>query len=170
MTARDLNGDKSNYSVPPKTLQVLPSLHCSLHHLRRRPPSSGVHTPQLQHDTGALTLVHTKRANASHYCWADGLSHYFAYGKGKGRSQFIPAHGKKSTYGGGGRAPVILTFVEIWEWSIPRPSRDSGTHFRGKDFLCITHTVEHNYISPSIAVGTQLHVSALYVSHLQVVI
>ena len=75
MTARDLNGEKSNYSVPPKTLQVLPSLHCSLHHLRRRPPSSGVHTPQLQHDKGALTFVHIKRANVSHYCWADGLSY-----------------------------------------------------------------------------------------------
>jgi hypothetical protein len=73
MTARDLNGEKSNYSVPPKTLQVLPSLHCSLHHLRRRPPSCGVHSPYLQHDTGAMTLVHTKRANASHYCWPDGL-------------------------------------------------------------------------------------------------
>ena len=39
-----------------------------------------------------------------------------------------------------------------------------------KDFLCITHTVEHNYISPSSKVGIQLHVSALYVGHLQVVI
>jgi len=27
--------------------------------------------------------------------------------------------------------------------------------------LCITHTVEHNYISPSGTVGIQLHVSAL---------
>jgi len=75
MTARDLNGEKSNYSVPPKTLQVLPSIHCSLHHLRRRPPSSGVHTPHLQHDKGALTFARTKRDNASHYCWADGLSY-----------------------------------------------------------------------------------------------
>ena len=32
-------------------------------------------------------------------------------------------------------------------------------------FLCITHTVEHNYISPSSTVGIQLHVSALYVGH-----
>ena len=39
-----------------------------------------------------------------------------------------------------------------------------------KNFLCITHTVEHNYISPSSTVGIQLHVSALYVGHLQVVI
>ena len=39
-----------------------------------------------------------------------------------------------------------------------------------KEFLCIKHTVEHNYISPSSTVGIQLHVSALYVGHLQVVI
>jgi len=39
-----------------------------------------------------------------------------------------------------------------------------------KEFLCITHTVEHNYISPSSTVCIQLHVSALYVGHLQVVI
>ena len=42
--------------------------------------------------------------------------------------------------------------------------------FSNKEFLCITHTVEHNYISPSSTVGIQLHVSALYVVHLQVVI
>jgi len=34
--------------------------------------------------------------------------------------------------------------------------------------LCITRRVEHNYISPSRTVGMQLHVSALYVGHLQV--
>jgi len=39
-----------------------------------------------------------------------------------------------------------------------------------KEFLCITYTVEHNYISPSSTVGITLHVSALYVGHLQVVI
>jgi len=39
-----------------------------------------------------------------------------------------------------------------------------------KNFLCITHTVEHNYISPSSTVGLQLHVSALYVGHFQAVI
>jgi len=39
-----------------------------------------------------------------------------------------------------------------------------------KEFLCITHAVEHNYISPSSTVGIQLHVSVLYVGHLQVVI
>ena len=33
--------------------------------------------------------------------------------------------------------------------------------------LCITRTVEHNYILPSSIVGIQLHVSALYVGHLQ---
>jgi len=32
-----------------------------------------------------------------------------------------------------------------------------------KEFLCITLTVEHNYISPNSTVGIQLHVSALYV-------
>ena len=37
-------------------------------------------------------------------------------------------------------------------------------------FLCITHTVEHKYISPSSRVGIQLHVSALYMGYLQVVI
>jgi len=39
-----------------------------------------------------------------------------------------------------------------------------------KEFLCITHTVEHNYISPGSTVGIQLHVSAINVNHLQVVI
>jgi len=39
-----------------------------------------------------------------------------------------------------------------------------------KNFSCITHTVKHNYISPSSTVGIQLHVSALYVGHLQGVI
>jgi len=42
--------------------------------------------------------------------------------------------------------------------------------FTNKELLCITHTVEHNYISPISTVGIQLHVSALYVGHLQVVI
>ena len=39
-----------------------------------------------------------------------------------------------------------------------------------KNFSCITLTVEHNCISSSSTVGIQLHVSALYVGHLQVVI
>ena len=39
-----------------------------------------------------------------------------------------------------------------------------------KEFLCITHTVEYNCISPSSTVGIQLHVSALYVGYFQVVI
>ena len=38
-----------------------------------------------------------------------------------------------------------------------------------KNYLCITHTVEHNYIYSSITLGLQLNVSALYVGHLQVV-
>ena len=37
-------------------------------------------------------------------------------------------------------------------------------------FSCITLTVEHNYISSSSTVGIKLHVSALYMGHLQVVI
>jgi len=41
--------------------------------------------------------------------------------------------------------------------------------------LCITHTVEHNYISRTSTVGirlhrVQIHDSALHVGHLQVVI
>jgi len=42
--------------------------------------------------------------------------------------------------------------------------------YNNKEFLFITHTVEHNYILPASTVGIQLHVSALYVGHLQVVI
>jgi hypothetical protein len=38
-----------------------------------------------------------------------------------------------------------------------------------KNFCVLHNTVEHNYISPSGTVGIQLHVSALYVGHLQVV-
>ena len=34
--------------------------------------------------------------------------------------------------------------------------------------LCITRTVEHNYILPNSTVRIQLHVSVLYVGHLQV--
>jgi len=41
--------------------------------------------------------------------------------------------------------------------------------FRNKEFS-VLYTVEHNYISPSSTVGIQLHVSALYVGHLQVVL
>ena len=37
-------------------------------------------------------------------------------------------------------------------------------------FVCVTHTVEHNYISPSSTVDIQLHVSALHIDHFQVVI
>ena len=35
-----------------------------------------------------------------------------------------------------------------------------------KEYVCITHTVEHNYISPSSTVGIQLHDPALYLGHL----
>ena len=41
--------------------------------------------------------------------------------------------------------------------------------FNNKESLCTTHAVEHNYISSSSILGLQLHVSALYVGHLQVV-
>ena len=43
-------------------------------------------------------------------------------------------------------------------------------NLQNKEFLCITHAVEHNYISPRNTVSLQLHVSALYVGHLQDVI
>jgi len=45
-------------------------------------------------------------------------------------------------------------------------NRNTTTCF-GPILLCITHTVEHNYISPSSTVGIQLHVSALYVGRIQ---
>jgi len=48
-------------------------------------------------------------------------------------------------------------------------SRGTTTLYN-KEFLCIKHTVEHNYNSPCSTVGLQLHVSALYIDHLQVVI
>ena len=48
-------------------------------------------------------------------------------------------------------------------------SRKLETTFTNKEFLCITHTVEHNYISSSSTLGLQLHISAIYVVHLQVV-
>ena len=38
-----------------------------------------------------------------------------------------------------------------------------------KNVWVLHNTVEHNYISPSSTLGLQLHVSALYVGHLQVV-
>jgi len=36
-----------------------------------------------------------------------------------------------------------------------------GPTFKNTEVLCITHAVEHNFISPSRTVGIQLHVSAL---------
>ena len=64
-------------------------------------------------------------------------------------------------------ASSLLTKCVKWEfWGASSPL----CWFNNKEFLCITHTVEHNYISPSSTVGTQLHVSALYVDNLQVVI
>ena len=53
----------------------------------------------------------------------------------------------------------------VWDTSQKRNCNNDN-----KEFLSTTHTVEHNYISPSSTVGIQLHVSALYVGHLQVAI
>ena len=41
-------------------------------------------------------------------------------------------------------------------------------YYNNKEFLCITRTVKHNYILPISTVRIQLHVSVLYVGHLQV--
>jgi len=57
----------------------------------------------------------------------------------------------------------IQTRVAGWSRSVQR-------YPDNKECLCVTHTVEHTYISPSSTVGLQRHVSALYVGHLQVVI
>ena len=40
--------------------------------------------------------------------------------------------------------------------------------FSNKEFMCITRTVKHNYILLSSTVRIQLHISVLYVDHLQV--
>ena len=45
-----------------------------------------------------------------------------------------------------------------------------STIVKTKNFCVLHNTVKHNYISSSSSVGIQLHVSALYVGHLQVVI
>ena len=59
---------------------------------------------------------------------------------------------------------------EVDHNSQPKAVVKEKVELYNKEFLCITHTVEHNYISPSSTVGIQLHVSDLYVGHLQVVI
>ena len=64
---------------------------------------------------------------------------------------------------------TALKFCCAWNLDVERQVYQIF-HFDNKEFLCITHTVEHNYISPSSTVGIQLYVSALYVGHLQVVI
>ena len=46
---------------------------------------------------------------------------------------------------------------------------DEVSNSSNKDFCVLRNTVEHNYISSSSTLGLQLHVSALYVGHLQVV-
>ena len=43
-------------------------------------------------------------------------------------------------------------------------------NLNNKEFLCITCTVELNFISPSSIVGIQLRVSALYGGHLHLVL
>ena len=63
-------------------------------------------------------------------------------------------------------APVAAN-MEVDNFEV-RLSRCVGSITR--IFLYVTHTVKHNYISPSSTVGIQLHVSAIYVDHLQVVI
>ena len=40
--------------------------------------------------------------------------------------------------------------------------------FNNKEFLCITRTVKHKYILLISTVRIQLHISVLYVDHLQV--
>ena len=64
---------------------------------------------------------------------------------------------------------ATATFTPAEKLGCPLDRRLCTSHGYNKEFLCITHTVEHNYISPSSTVGIQLHVSALYVGLLQVV-
>ena len=45
---------------------------------------------------------------------------------------------------------------------------NENTAVTNKEFLCITRTVRHNYILLISTVRIQLHVSVLYVGHLQV--
>ena len=47
---------------------------------------------------------------------------------------------------------VILNTPLVFFWGASSPLR----WFNNKEFLCITHTVEHNCISPSSTVGIQL--------------
>jgi hypothetical protein len=63
MAAKNLNEEKSNYRVPPKTVQDLPSLHCSLHHLRS---AYRVHSTTIQRDTGRLGAVRPWSATDRH--------------------------------------------------------------------------------------------------------
>ena len=55
------------------------------------------------------------------------------------------------------------------DYTIPPLPKKKYEKIINIEFLCTKHTVEHNYISSSSALGLQLHVSALYVGHLQVV-
>jgi len=69
-------------------------------------------------------------------------------------------------------AQIAITKVVCEEGAGPLPPVRSVIlpFFFTKEFVCITRTVEHNYISPSSTVGIQLHVSIPYVGHLQFVI
>jgi len=66
-------------------------------------------------------------------------------------------------------APSKLAPVPVYNSTLHDTVPDHDLNNK-KEFLCITHTVKHNYISPSSTVGIQLRVSALYVDHRQVVI
>ena len=62
---------------------------------------------------------------------------------------------------------IILYLLFLFNFEVRHP-RCVGSIT--KNFCVLHNTVEYNYISPSSTVGIQLHVSALYVGHLQVVI
>jgi len=62
-----------------------------------------------------------------------------------------------------------LLHIQKFLCSIGRPTAGYADRIT-KNFCALHNTVEHNYISPSSTVGTQLHVSALYVGEFHVVI
>ena len=49
-----------------------------------------------------------------------------------------------------------LTLMEALEFQVNNMTRNGAMNLfnNNKEFLCITHTVEHIYISPSSTVGT----------------
>jgi len=46
----------------------------------------------------------------------------------------------------------------------------SSNHTKAKNFCVLHNEAEQNHISSSIPLGLQLHVSALYVGHLQLIV